>query len=95
MARSEAVVSTSTAGRYLAQLCKHWSHRFPVTFDAREGHIDFDGSDCVLKAEDVALRVTVQGPDADLDRLQGVVAAHLNRFAHRESELVFAWRRVS
>ena len=34
-----AVVPTASASRYLQQLCKHWSHKFAVVFDAQHGHI--------------------------------------------------------
>ena len=29
-----ATVPTAHASRYLQQLCKHWSHKLPVEFDA-------------------------------------------------------------
>ena len=32
-AASQAQVRTEHASRYLQQLCKHWSHKFAVTFD--------------------------------------------------------------
>jgi hypothetical protein len=45
-----------------------------------------------LAAGDMALTVTCEVPaDGDLDRMQTVVAEHLNRFAFREGELEFQW----
>lgn len=38
--RSRADVPTAHASRYLQQLCKHWAHRFEVTFDPHQGRID-------------------------------------------------------
>lgn len=94
MAISEAAVETANAGRYLVQLCKHWSHKFSVTFDEHEGRIEFEDSRCTLNASDAGLRITVEAPAEAIDRLQVVVAEHLNRFSHREGALTFAWRRI-
>ncbi len=92
MSRSMAVVPTTHASRYLQQLCKHWSHKFDVTFDATTGHIPLPLGSADLAAGDMALTVTCEVPaDGDLDRMQTVVAEHLNRFAFREGELEFQW----
>lgn len=94
MARSRATVATSHAGKYLQQLCKHWSHRFEVRFDPEAGHIDFgDGQSVELSALPGELRLTVLDTDAGrLDELERVVADHLQRFAFRET-LAFDWKR--
>nr|WP_312841707.1 DUF2218 domain-containing protein [Sinorhizobium psoraleae] len=64
MASSTATVATQGASRYLQQLCKHWSHRFPVTFDPNEGEIDFGGRQSVaLSATEALLVVTVRDDD--------------------------------
>ena len=36
-----ATVPTTHGSRYLQQLCKHWSHKFDVDFDADKGEIGF------------------------------------------------------
>ncbi len=93
MSRSMAIVPTTHASRYLQQLCKHWSHKFDVTFDATTGHIPLPLGSADLAAGDMALTVTCEVADGgDLDRIQTVVAEHLNRFAFREGELAFQWQ---
>lgn len=95
MPTSRAVVPTSSASRYLQQLCKHWSHKFDVTFDANHGLIPLPFGPVDLVADETALTATVAvGEDGDLARAQQVVADHLNRFAFREGELVFDWQPV-
>ena len=95
MPQSAAIVTTDHASRYLQQLCKHWAHRFAVTFDPRKGAIDFgEGQTVDLAASDGALSMTIGAEEAALERLEQVVADHLKRFAFRE-ELAFDWRRQS
>lgn len=92
MPTTEAHVATAHASRYLQQLCKHWSHRFTVSFTPEAGTIDFgDGRACTLAAtpDTLALRATA-GTDADPAALERVIAEHVSRFAFRE-DLVFAW----
>lgn len=93
MSASRAVVPTASASRYLQQLCKHWAHKFEVSFDAHQGRIALPFGPVTLHASDVALEVTCTiAGDGDLARMQQVTAEHLNRFAHREGELVFDWQ---
>lgn len=94
MASSTATVATQSASRYLQQLCKHWGHRFVVTFDPTNGEIDFGGRQSVgLSATEALLVVTVRDADeAGLPKLEQVVADHLKRFAFRET-LEFDWSR--
>ncbi len=92
MTQFTATVATQSASRYLQQLCKHWSHKFDVTFDAHHGQVPLPMGLVVLTAQGDALivRITIaEGGDAA--RLQNVVAEHLNRFAFREGELIFDW----
>ena len=39
-----AEVPTESGSRYLQQLCKHWSHRFEVAFDAAQGTVRLGGA---------------------------------------------------
>jgi len=88
-----AHVPTSSASRYLQQLCKHWSHKFDTDFDAQQGRIAFAMGTILLKAGDTDLTVTIE-PDegADVERFKTVVAEHLDRFAFREAPLSFDWQ---
>ena len=93
MNQMQAVVPTQSASRYLQQLCKHWSHKFEVSFDPQQGRIALPFGTADLSASDDALTVRIalkQGGDAERAKL--VVADHLNRFAFREGELVFNWQ---
>lgn len=90
--RSTAAIPTEHASRYLQQLCKHFAHKLPVSFDPAAGSIGFDIGECRLQAEGGTLRLEAEAPDeARLARLKEVIASHLLRFAFRE-ELTIDWR---
>jgi hypothetical protein len=79
---SEANVPTAAPRRYLAQLCKHFGHKLPVSFDEQHGSIDFATGRCELDAMPDAgmLRLRVHSSDEDgLAKLEDVVARHLER----------------
>ncbi len=88
-----ARVPTTHASRYLQQLCKHWSHKLEVAFDEVHGTIRFpSGAVITLDAGADALDARIEAPDVEtLDRMKGVLAEHLDRFAFREAPLPFAW----
>lgn len=95
MPASRAVVPTASASRYLQQLCKHWGHKFEVSFDPQAGKVALPFGPVELSASDDALEVTCRiDGEGDLARMQQVVVDHLNRFAHREGELQFDWQLV-
>lgn len=88
-----ASTPTVNGSRYLQQLCKHWSHKFEVTFDAKTGRIDLPFGPVTLDAGDDALRVTIELSDpATAEQARKVVAEHLDRFAFREAPLAFDWQ---
>jgi DNA-binding PadR family transcriptional regulator len=90
--RSAAEVRTPKAAGYLAQLCKHFAHKIPASYEGSEGRIGFPRGECRLRAEGEALTMTVEAGDREaLEQLQDVVARHLLRFAFRE-ELAVEWR---
>ncbi len=84
-------VPTAHASRYLQQLCKHWSHKFPVEFTPENGRIEMSAGVLILDAdaEGLGLRLTAEADN--IERMEGVVAAHLQRFAFRE-DLQFDWK---
>lgn len=92
--RATARVATTGASRYLQQLCKHWSHRFAVNFDADRGRVPFaNGAVLDLTSHDDAMALVLTVPnDLDGARMIGVVEEHLNRFAFREAPLAFEWQ---
>ncbi|MCR6644959.1 MAG: DUF2218 domain-containing protein [Terricaulis sp.] len=94
MAAVEADFSTQDASRYLQQLCKHWAHKFAVTFTPEEGRVPFnETSVCVLKADGDALHVRVEASDeAEAARMGDVVYRHLARFSFRDPLPEPVWR---
>jgi hypothetical protein len=87
---ASARLSTSHGSRYLQQLCKHWSHKFPVTFTPENGRIELPMGVCILDADAEGLGLLVDTAADTLKRMEDVVADHLKRFAFRE-ELQFHW----
>lgn len=87
-----ATAATAHASRYLQQLCKHWSHRFAVTFDPTSGRIDMgDGVVVVLAATPDQIAVDLTTPPERAEKMREVVENHIRRFAHREPGLAFEW----
>lgn len=87
-----ARVPTAHASRYLQQLCKHFAHKLPVTFDPNTGNIRFSIGDCDLQADGERLKLNLTSPDgSQMTQLKDVVIRHLVRFAFRE-ELAVAWQ---
>ena len=94
MSVSVARVPTVSSSRYLQQLAKHWSHKMEVSFTAEEGTITFpNGAQLAMRADSQTLDLVLTVPDGeDAERMRGVVASHLDRFAFREAPLTFDWR---
>lgn len=96
---AEARWETEKASRYMAQLCKHFAHRLPVTLNEQDGQIVFGVGTCDVAAEEQALRMRISAADeAGLEQVQGVVIRHLQRFAFRdlteEEAAAIMWKRV-
>lgn len=90
---THADVATEHAASYMKQLCRHWSHKFPVSFDDREGRIEMPNTLVLLQAEPHHLLVRLElTAEADRERMQRVVAEHLQRFGFRE-QLAFDWKQ--
>ncbi len=86
-----ASVPTANAAKHLQQLCKHWSHKLEVDLEDRKGVVRFPAAVVMLEAGADALLVTIEGDDSEVERMKGVVATHLDRFAFREAPLRFDW----
>lgn len=92
MAAAKARVATAHGAKYLQQLCKHWSHRLDVEVSDHAGVVRFQDAVARMEAEAGALVVLVEAADeATVERIKGVVASHLDRFAFREAPLRFDW----
>lgn len=91
VARTE--IHTPNGSKYLQQLCKHFGHKVPATFETHSGAITFPAGQCALTATETSLVMRLATADeAALARLQDVMASHLVRFAFRE-ELSIEWAR--
>jgi uncharacterized protein len=89
---AKASVPTADAAKYIQQLCKHWSHRLEVDLSDQKGMVKFPAAVVTLEAGADALQVAIEGEEsAEVERLKGVVASHLDRFAFREAPLRFDW----
>jgi len=89
---AKASVPTANAAKYMQQLCKHWSHRLEVDLSDQKGVVKFPAAVVTLEAGPEALGVAIEGEGSEeVERLKGVVASHLDRFAFREAPLRFDW----
>jgi hypothetical protein len=94
-ARSEALVATPLAQRYMTQLCRHFEHRLSVYRWDGNGTIAFPSGLCRLEAASDRLVLKAEAPDPQqLAELEGVVTRHLTRFAFRAPPTI-EWRRLS
>ena len=97
MHSAHATITSEKAGRYLVQLCKHFAHKIPATWDETEGeetkgHADFGIGTCEMTAKDGALLLACNAPDAEgLGKVKYVVEDHVVRFAWKE-ELKIDWQ---
>lgn len=92
--KSSATAPTPNAGRYMVQLCKHFGHKVPSSWNDHEGKITFEMGEAALRASPETLMMVAQANDAEsLARLERVMESHLKRFAFREPELDVEWRR--
>ncbi|WP_315762508.1 DUF2218 domain-containing protein [Sphingomonas sp. Y38-1Y] len=99
---TEARVPTTSGGKYLQQLCKHWSHNLAVEFDADHGRVvfpkdargaDWPGDAVVsfdAEPETLAIRIEASA-DGQRQGLKGAVERHLDRFAFREAPMTYDW----
>lgn len=93
---SDARIATPKARGYLVQLCKHFAHKTPASFDNNLGRIEFTAGVCELNAEDPdALAIHVSASDdTKLTTVEDVIERHLRRFAFKE-DLTINWVRNS
>lgn len=87
-----ATVPTDNGGKYVRQLCKHWAHKLPVELEGDNGTVTFPSAVATMVAGPDAIAITITGEEHDeVERMQDVVARHLDRFAFREAPLSFDW----
>ncbi len=87
-----ANVPTVNGAKYMQQLCKHWSHKLEVDLSEQGGVVKFPAAVATFEPGPEALKVTIEGEEGEaVERMKGVIASHLDRFAFREAPLKFDW----
>ena len=90
---STATITTAEPARIILRLCKHWGHKFAVSYDDTQGRIELPGGLCLLTAGEGQLSVRLEGvPGVDMDRFEQVVAEHAQRMA-RDETYTWQWTR--
>jgi len=90
---STATITTIEPARIILRLCKHWGHKFPVSYDDTQGRIELPLGLCLLTAGDGKLTARLEGVSgADMARFEEVVADHAQRMA-RDETYTWDWRR--
>lgn len=86
---AEAQVKSERAAIYLAQLCKHFSHKVPTEYGENYGCVSFQPGRCTLRAANDLLSMRCEAAsERDLQLVKDVMADHLARFAWREKPAV-------
>ncbi|HUZ67969.1 MAG TPA: DUF2218 domain-containing protein [Beijerinckiaceae bacterium] len=94
MSGSRTEIPTPSASAYMVRLCKHWSHKYPVSYSQERGRIEFsEGRLCLFEAdpEKLVIRLRANEPER-LSQFQVTVIDHLKRFAFREDLGEIVWR---
>ena len=84
---------TASADRYIQQLVKHWGHKFATSYADGRGEVPFSDDTCAtFAAREKGIAISLATADAEsAERMKGVIASHLDRFAFREAPLAFEW----
>ena len=89
MTTSTATIATAEPARIILRLCKHWGHKFSVSYDDAQGRVDLPFGPCLMQAGDGQLVFRLEAvPGADMDKFEQVVADHAQRMARGET---YAW----
>ncbi|MGY0800074.1 DUF2218 domain-containing protein [Lysobacter sp. A286] len=79
--------------KLIGRLAKHWSHKLEVEHDDTGARIEFGNATCVLRVQGDSIAATIESADgAELEKLEPVVAEHLQRMARGEA-LSIQWQR--
>ena len=90
---AQSSFETQKAVAYLKKFCRHFAHKLTAEFDDSHGHIDFPFGDCRLQSSENLLTFTVEAESEEsLEKMQAVVAGHMERFAFRD-QISLVWER--
>ncbi|PMR75959.1 DUF2218 domain-containing protein [Billgrantia endophytica] len=91
MPMSRTEIATESAAKLMNRLCKHWAHKLEVEQGDTESRVAFEDGSCLMQVEPGKLIVAIETLEEEsLDRLEGIVNAHLERMAGDE-DLVIVW----
>ena len=97
MHASHTLVTVNELGpaKLIDRLANHWSHKFEIERSEGRASIPFPTATCMLVVQDGRLSARLEAEDdATLEKMQEVVADHLQRMARGEA-LSIAWTRHS
>lgn len=81
--------------KYMTQLCKHFGHKVPAEIDGDRGRVTFPMGVAHLEADADGLTARLNGATEDaLEKMQGIIDSHLQRFAFREEFGGMDWSPV-
>lgn len=93
MLTAQSSVNSDKAVAYLKKFCRHFAHKLPTEFDDDSGYVDFPFGDCRLISQNNQLTFSVEAESEEtLQKLEDVVARHMERFAFREG-ITLTWVR--
>lgn len=93
MSTIAARVPTENGGKYVRQLCKHWSHKLQTEVEGDTGTVTFPTAVATMAADGEGISIAITGENrSDVEGLTGVVARHIDRFAFREAPLAYDWQ---
>jgi uncharacterized protein len=83
---------TPNAGKYLQQLCKHFTHKVEVAYSEGHGQCRFSCGTATMDAGLKGLDIRVEAADnGALTETKQVIESHLLRFAFRENLQPLTW----
>lgn len=94
MMKSTTTIQSEKPLRLMRRLCKHWRHKFPVSFDDEKGQIELPFGVCNMRSTD-ALTVELTSDAEQMPKFQQVVADHLHRMAMKDETLVIEWQQAA
>jgi hypothetical protein len=96
MIETTTTLRTEHARKYIAQLCKHFSHKVEVSHLGGHGECRFKCGTAIMDADAGVLQIWVTAPDEHLlKETQEVIESHLLRFAFREEIPPLQWLPLS
>ncbi|RMG77022.1 MAG: DUF2218 domain-containing protein [Chloroflexi bacterium] len=89
--KSQAIVETPKATRYLKALCNHFSRKVTTQVVDGVGHVQFGFANCQMFATDCTLTIHITAQTEDnFERVKFVISDHLERFSG-DTHLQVSW----